>query len=140
MSAPEVTDQLVAAISSRCYQAIVCNYANCDMVGHTGKLDAAVKAIETLDGCIGRVVEAQQAIGGEVLISADHGNAEMMFDPATGQPHTAHTLNRVPCLYVGRPASMREGGALQDIAPTLLKMMGLPQPAEMTGKPLVQFT
>jgi 2,3-bisphosphoglycerate-independent phosphoglycerate mutase len=140
MSAPEVTDQLVAAINSRRYQAIVCNYANCDMVGHSGNLDATVKAIETLDGCIGRVVEAQQAIGGEVLISADHGNAEMMFDPATGQPHTAHTLNRVPCLYIGRPASMREGGALQDIAPTLLKMMGLPQPAEMTGKPLVQFT
>jgi 2,3-bisphosphoglycerate-independent phosphoglycerate mutase len=139
MSAVEVTDKLVAAIESGRYDAIVCNYANGDMVGHTGNLDAATRAIETLDACIGRVVAAQRARGGEVLITSDHGNAEMMHDPSTGQPHTAHTLNLVPCLYIGRPATVRSGGALQDIAPTLLAMMGLPQPAEMTGRSLVNF-
>jgi 2,3-bisphosphoglycerate-independent phosphoglycerate mutase len=136
MSAFEVTDQLVAAIESRRYDAIVCNYANGDMVGHTGKLEAATRAIEVLDACVGRVVAAQRARGGEVLVTADHGNAEKMHDDATGQPHTAHTLNLVPCLYVGRPATARGPGALQDIAPTLLAMMGLPQPAEMTGHAL----
>ena len=139
MSAREVTDKLVAAIASRKYDAIVCNYANGDMVGHTGNFDAAVKAVETLDACIGRVVAAAREVGGEVLITADHGNAEMMFDPATGQPHTAHTLNRVPFVYVGRPATMASGGALQDIAPTMLALMGLPQPPEMTGKSLVRL-
>ncbi len=137
MSAPEVTDRLVAAIASDRYDAIVCNYANGDMVGHTGNYDAAIKAVETLDACIGRVVAAARAGGGEVLITADHGNAEMMFDPATGQPHTAHTLNRVPFVYVGRPAAVVAGGALQDLAPTMLTLMGLPEPAEMTGKSLV---
>jgi 2,3-bisphosphoglycerate-independent phosphoglycerate mutase len=137
MSAPEVTDKLVAAIASGKYDAIVCNYANSDMVGHTGNLDAARRAVETLDTCIERVVAAAREAGGEVLITADHGNAEMMHDPATGQAHTAHTLNRVPFLYVGRPATMAAGGALQDIAPTLLALMGLPQPAEMTGRPLI---
>ena len=112
MSAPEVTDRLVAAIASRKYDAIVCNYANGDMVGHTGNYDAAVKAVETLDICIGRVVAAARDVGGEVLITADHGNAETMFDPATGQPHTAHTLNRVPFVYVGRAATMAPDGAL----------------------------
>ena len=139
MSAVEVTDKLVAAIEGRRYDAIVCNYANGDMVGHTGNLDAAKRAIETLDACIGRVVAAQRARGGEVLITSDQGNVEMMHDPSTGQPHTAHTLNLVPCLYVGRAAAMRSGGALQDIAPTLLAMMGFPQPAEMTGRSLVTF-
>ena len=137
MSAPEVTDKLVAAIASGKYDAIVCNYANSDMVGHTGNLDAARRAVEALDVCIGRVVAAARAAGGEVLITADHGNAEMMHDPATGQAHTAHTLNLVPFLYVGRPAHIATGGALQDIAPTMLKLMGLPQPAEMTGRPLI---
>jgi 2,3-bisphosphoglycerate-independent phosphoglycerate mutase len=136
MSAFEVTDRLVAAIESRHYDAIVCNYANGDMVGHTGKLEAATRAIEVLDACIGRVVAAQRARGGEVLITADHGNAEKMHDDATGQAHTAHTLNLVPCLYVGRAATPRGPGALQDIAPTLLAMMGLPQPEEMTGHAL----
>ncbi len=140
MSAVEVTDKLVAAIASDKYHAIVCNYANGDMVGHTGNVDAARQAIEVLDECIGRVVSAQRARGGEALITADHGNVEMMHDPATGQAHTAHTLNLVPCLYVGRPAQMETGGALQDIAPTLLAMMGLPQPEEMTGRSLIQFT
>jgi len=136
MSAFEVTDQLVAAIESHRYDAIVCNYANGDMVGHTGKLEAATRAIEVLDACVGRVVAAQRARGGEILVTADHGNAEKMHDDATGQPHTAHTLNLVPCLYVGRTARPRGPGALQDIAPTLLAMMGLPQPAEMTGHAL----
>jgi len=139
MSAVEVTDRLVAAIASRRYDAVVCNYANGDMVGHTGNFDAAKKAVETLDACIGRVVAAVRAVGGEVLITADHGNAETMFDPATGQPHTAHTLNRVPFLYVGRPATVAPGGALQDLAPTMLALMGLPQPPEMTGHSLVRL-
>jgi len=119
------------------YDAIVCNYANGDMVGHTGNLDAAIKAIETLDACVGRVVAAAREVGGEVLITADHGNAEKMHDEATGQPHTAHTLFHVPCVYVGRGAAIAAGGSLQDIAPTLLAMLGLPQPAEMTGRSLV---
>ena len=95
--------------------------------------------METLDACIGRVVAAARAVGGEVLITADHGNVETMFDPATGQPHTAHTLNRVPFLYVGRPATVAPGGALQDLAPTMLALMGLPQPPEMTGHSLVRL-
>ncbi len=139
MSAPEVTDRLVEAIRSGRYDAIVCNYANGDMVGHTGNYEAALAAIETLDRCIGRVVEAARATGGEVLITADHGNAERMRDHTTGQAHTAHTLNRVPFVYVGRPARLRDGGALQDIAPTMLALMGLPKPAEMTGRSVVSL-
>ncbi len=139
MSAVEVTDNLVAAIDSGKYDAIVCNYANGDMVGHTGNLGAAIRAIETLDTCVGRVVAAARNAGGEVLITADHGNAEQMHDATTGQPHTAHTLNLVPCVYVGRKATIAEGGALQDVAPTLLSMMGLPPPREMTGRPLLTF-
>jgi 2,3-bisphosphoglycerate-independent phosphoglycerate mutase len=139
MSAREVTDKLVAAIGNRQYDAIVCNYANGDMVGHTGNLEAATKAIEVLDECIGRAVAAMREIGGEVLITSDHGNAEMMADPGTHQAHTAHTLNVVPLLYIGRKAKVAPGGALQDVAPTLLTMMGLPAPSEMTGKSLVRF-
>ena len=139
MSAHEVTDRLVDSIRSRKYDAIVCNYANGDMVGHTGNLEATTRAIEVLDECIGRVVTAMRETGGEVLITADHGNAEMMADPHTHQAHTAHTINVVPLLYVGRKAAIASGGALQDVAPTLLRMMGVPQPAEMTGKPLVTF-
>ena len=139
MSAREVTDKLVAAIQGKQYSAIICNYANGDMVGHTGDLTAATRAIETLDDCIGRAVEAMQAIRGEVLITADHGNAETMLDTEAHQPHTAHTLNLVPLLYIGRKAKAAEGGALRDVAPTLLSMMGLPQPSEMTGKPLIAF-
>ncbi len=139
MSALEVTDRLVEAIGSGRYDAIVCNYANGDMVGHTGNFEAATRAIETLDACLGRVVDAARAVGGEVLITADHGNAEQLHDDATGQAHTAHTLNLVPCVYVGRPATLSAGGALQDIAPTLLALMGLPKPAEMTGHALVRF-
>ncbi len=139
MSACEVTDRLVAAIGSAKYDAIVCNYANGDMVGHTGDLEAAIRAVQTLDACLGRVVAAARAAGGEVLITADHGNAEKMHDELTGQPHTAHTLCPVPCVYVGRPAGMASGGSLQDIAPTLLAMLGLPKPSEMTGRSLVTF-
>ena len=139
MSAPEVTDRLVAAIESGKYDAIICNFANGDMVGHTGNYEAALKAVETLDHSIGRVVAAARAAGGEVLITADHGNVEMMHDDATHQPHTAHTLNRVPFVYVGRPAKMTGTGALSDIAPTMLALMGLPKPKEMTGKSLVDL-
>ncbi len=139
MSAYEVTDKLVEAIKTRRYDAIVCNFANGDMVGHTGNLAAATRAIEVLDECIGRVVAAMQEIGGEVLITADHGNAETMLDTTTRQAHTAHTLNVVPLLYIGRKAGIASGGALEDVAPTLLAMMGLPQPPEMTGKPLLTF-
>jgi 2,3-bisphosphoglycerate-independent phosphoglycerate mutase len=109
------------------------------MVGHTGNLEAAIRAIEVLDECIGRAVAAMQEAGGEVLITADHGNAELMRDPQTGQAHTAHTLNVVPLLYIGRKARLAERGALQDVAPTLLAIMGLPPPAEMTGRSLVRF-
>jgi 2,3-bisphosphoglycerate-independent phosphoglycerate mutase len=140
MSAPEVTDKLVEAIRSRRYDAIVCNYANSDMVGHTGNLAAATRAIEVLDQCLGRVAAAMREAGGEILITADHGNAEMMSDPQTKQAHTAHTLNLVPLLYVGRRAKIAGRGALQDVAPTLLEMMGLPPPPQMTGKSLIRFT
>jgi 2,3-bisphosphoglycerate-independent phosphoglycerate mutase len=110
------------------------------MVGHTGDLQAAIKAIETVDTCLGRVVEAQLARAGEVLVTADHGNAELMRDTETGQAHTAHTLNLVPLIYVGRRHStLAETGALEDVSPTLLKMMGLSAPPEMTGQALVQF-
>lgn len=139
MNAYELTDRLTEAIELGKYNAIICNYANCDMVGHTGILEAAIKAVETVDNCLGRVVRAMQAAGGEVLITADHGNAETMLDPITKQPHTAHTTNLVPFIYVGRPARMEHSGALEDVAPTMLKLMGLPQPMEMTGHPLVDF-
>jgi len=137
MSAPEVTDRLVLAIESGAYDSIICNYANSDMVGHTGNFLAAQQAIEALDVCIGRVVESARRVGGELLITADHGNAEMMHDGDTGQMHTAHTLNRVPLVYVGRQAVIAEGGALADIAPTMLALLGLPQPPEMTGRSLL---
>ncbi|HUW26147.1 MAG TPA: 2,3-bisphosphoglycerate-independent phosphoglycerate mutase [Sulfuricella sp.] len=139
MSAFEVTDKLEAAILSSQYHAIVCNYANGDMVGHSGNMEAATQAIEALDICIGRVVKAMRSIGGEVIITADHGNAEQMLDRTTQQVHTAHTLNPVPFLYIGRKATLVEGGALRDIAPSLLTMMGLPQPPEMTGHSLIQL-
>jgi len=141
MSAFEVTDKLEAAIRSRQYQAILCNYANGDMVGHSGIMEAAVKAVEALDTCVGRVVNAMLECGGEVIITADHGNAEQMRDNMTQQAHTAHTLNLVPFLYIGRKAAIAApgAGALRDVAPTLLAMMGLPQPAEMTGQSLLHF-
>ncbi|HUR56159.1 MAG TPA: 2,3-bisphosphoglycerate-independent phosphoglycerate mutase [Opitutaceae bacterium] len=139
MSAVELTDELVAKIRDGKYDAVICNYANGDMVGHTGNLQAAIKAVEVLDTCIGRIVEAVRREGGEVLITSDHGNVEMMHDDSSGQAHTAHTLNLVPCVYIGRKAAIAPGGSLEDIAPTLLAMMGLPQPAEMTGHPLIRL-
>ncbi|HEY9268328.1 MAG TPA: 2,3-bisphosphoglycerate-independent phosphoglycerate mutase [Methylotenera sp.] len=139
MSAFEVTDRLEEAITSKKYNAIICNFANCDMVGHSGNLKAATEAVEALDICIGRVVNAMQSIGGEVLITADHGNAELMYDAENNQPHTQHTTNLVPLIYIGRHADLNDSGALSDLAPTLLYMMGLPQPAEMTGKNLLQL-
>ena len=139
MSAGQLTDQLVEAIESGKYDVIVCNYANPDMVGHTGNFDATVRAIEYLDQCIGRVVTAIQKAGGEILITADHGNAEQMVNPDTGQPHTAHTTNPVPFLYIGRPATLKANGALSDVAPTMLTLMDLSQPPEMSGRSLVSF-
>ena len=139
MSADEVTDKLVAAIRSGEHDLLVCNYANGDMVGHTGVFDAAVKACETLDRCIGRLADAVRESGGEMIITADHGNVEQMFDDETGQPHSAHTCERVPFVYVGPRHDVRiaDGGVLSDVAPTLLALMQLPQPPEMTGRPLV---
>ena len=139
MSAPEMTDKLVEAITNKTYNAIICNYANGDMVGHTGNIDAAIKAIETLDICVGRVITAAQSVGAEVIITADHGNAEQMFDTGNNQAHTQHTTNLVPFIYIGRHAILAKTGALSDLAPTLLTMMGVPQPLEMTGKSLISF-
>ena len=139
MSAYEVTDRLVEAIESQRYDVIICNYANPDMVGHTGNFDAAVKAIEAIDECLGRLQRALHRVGGEMLITADHGNAEKMRDPETNQAHTAHSTNPVPCVYVGRPAEMADRGALCDVAPTLLYLMGLEVPPEMTGTSLVRL-
>lgn len=139
MNSTELTDKLVAAIHSGQFDAIICNYPNGDMVGHTGIMSAAIKAVEAVDYSIGRVVAALQEVGGECLITADHGNAEMMQDPDSGQAHTAHTSGPVPLIYVGRQAQVIEGGILSDIAPTMLHLMGLPKPAEMTGKVLMQL-
>ncbi|MFQ5642106.1 MAG: 2,3-bisphosphoglycerate-independent phosphoglycerate mutase [Thiogranum sp.] len=138
MSAVEVTDHLVEAIRGDRYDVIICNYANPDMVGHTGNFDAAVKAIETIDRCLGRVLDALQAAGAEALITADHGNAEQMRGKETGQAHTAHTSNPVPLLYVGRKAQMVDG-ALADVAPSILYLMGLEAPREMTGRSLLEL-
>ena len=140
MSAPEVTEKLLEAISKDIYDAIILNFANGDMVGHTGILEAAVKALEYLDGAVERIVKAFTAKGGTVLITADHGNCEQMWDPANGQPHTQHTLNKVPFIVVDpqkRVKALREGGKLADIAPTLLHILGLEKPAEMSGSSLI---
>jgi 2,3-bisphosphoglycerate-independent phosphoglycerate mutase len=138
MSAPELTDKAVAAIRSETYDLIVLNYANPDMVGHTGVLAAAIRAVETVDAGLGRIAAAIAAVGGALLVTADHGNCEMMRDPATGGPHTAHTTNPVPVLVVGRDAPALADGRLADLAPTLLDLMELPKPAEMTGASLLR--
>ena len=139
MSADEVTDRLVAAIGEGRFDFIVCNYANTDMVGHTGVLAAAMAAVATVDRCLGRLEQAIRQAGGTMLVTADHGNAETMRDPATGAPHTAHTLNRVPVLLVNPPPGIAglADGELADIAPTLLQLLRLPQPAAMTGHSLI---
>lgn len=139
MSAPELTDRLVAEIEGGTYDLVIVNFANTDMVGHTGVLDAAVRAVETVDGCLGRLEQAIAACGGVMIVTADHGNAEMMTDAATGQAHTAHTMNKVPIFLIGQAVqveALREG-RLADIAPTLLDLLEIPQPAEMTGQSLL---
>jgi 2,3-bisphosphoglycerate-independent phosphoglycerate mutase len=139
MSAYIVTDKLVEAIESGKYDLIIMNYANSDMVGHTGVLPAAVKAIEAIDACIGRVVAALEKVDGQMFHCADHGNSDRMIDKATGEPFTAHTTNPVPFLLfnVKKAKGIAEGGRLCDISPTLLDMMELSQPVEMTGKSLL---
>ena len=138
MSAPEVTDELVAAIESGKYDVLVVNYANGDMVGHTGIFDAAVKAVEALDVCVGRVEAAVRAAGGDMLITADHGNCEQMQDYESGQVHTQHTTEHVPLIYIGeKKLEVRSGGKLSDIAPTILALMNIEQPTEMTGENLL---
>jgi 2,3-bisphosphoglycerate-independent phosphoglycerate mutase len=142
MSAPELTDKVIEAIRSGSFDVIVLNYANTDMVGHTGRIDAATKAVETVDVCLGRLAEAVEQAGGTLVITADHGNAEMMRDPETGEPHTAHTLNPVPFVVANPPAVIGhlENGRLSDIAPTLLEILGLTKPAAMTGHSLISST
>ena len=137
MSAEEVTQKVVEAIKSKKYNAIILNYANPDMVGHTGNLDAAIKAIETIDTCVKRVVDAVEAQNGVLIITADHGNAEQMIDYKTGEPHTAHTTNLVPLVLVGMKDVKLKEGKLADLAPTMLEIMGLEKPAEMTGESLI---
>jgi 2,3-bisphosphoglycerate-independent phosphoglycerate mutase len=139
MSAVELTDKLVAAVRSGTYDFIFVNYANPDMVGHTGILDAAIKAIATVDTCLGRLEDAVTDAGGALLITADHGNAETMTDPETGAPFTSHTTNDVPIVLVNGPAGIDalKSGRLADVAPTLLDLIGLPVPAQMTGRSLI---
>ncbi len=137
MSAPEITEKLVQAILEERFDVIICNFANADMVGHTGHLDAAISAVETLDNCLEEVSSALKKVGGELLITADHGNVEQMFDPSTNQPHTAHTSELVPLVYMGREATViNKEGILADIAPTMLAIMGIDCPPEMTGQPI----
>ncbi|HET7306381.1 MAG TPA: 2,3-bisphosphoglycerate-independent phosphoglycerate mutase [Gammaproteobacteria bacterium] len=138
MSSVELTDRLVDAIAGGHYDLIICNYANADMVGHTGDEGAAVKAVEAVDAALGRITDALAKVGGELLVTADHGNVEVMRDPETGQPQTAHTTGPVPFVYFGRKAELNDG-VLADVAPTLLSLLDLDQPAEMTGHSLIQL-
>ena len=142
MSADEITNRLIEAINSRKYDVIVCNFANADMVGHTGNFKATISAIETIDRCLNKIIGHTVQVGGEILITADHGNAEQLKAYTTekikSQAHTAHTSNYVPLIYIGREAEFAPGtGSLSDIAPTLLTIMGLPKPDEMTGRSLI---
>ncbi len=140
MSAFELTERLVAEIKSRQYDVIICNFANPDMVGHTGNFSATVKAIETIDVCLKKIIDALKEVGGEAIITADHGNAEQMFDSSTNQPHTAHTSDPVPFIYVGRKAKIiKKDGKLSDIAPTMLYLLDLKKPSEMTGESLIEL-
>jgi 2,3-bisphosphoglycerate-independent phosphoglycerate mutase len=139
MSAPELSRRLVSAIHSGKFNVIICNVANPDMVGHTGKLEAAIQAVEAVDACLEEVSSAIDEVNGEMLITADHGNVEQMKDEVSGQSHTAHTVNRVPLLFHGRVASIADGGSLRDIAPTMLRLLGLKKPEPMTGHSLLDF-
>jgi 2,3-bisphosphoglycerate-independent phosphoglycerate mutase len=139
MSAPGITDQLVADIGARSHEVVICNFANADMVGHTGRLDAAIAAVETLDRCLGRIIPALRAAGGAAIVTADHGNAEQMWDDELKAPHTAHTSNPVPVVlcddrFLGRRLN---DGSLRDVAPTLLGLLGLEPATEMTGRSLL---
>ena len=139
MNAKLVTDEVCKAIAGGDFDTIICNFANPDMVGHTGDFDATVQAIETMDQCLERILKALKKTGGEMLITSDHGNAELMKDPESEQAHTAHTTNPVPLIYVGRQATIDSSGSLEDVIPTLLHMMGLAIPTEMQGQSLLEF-
>ncbi len=138
MNAGELTDKLIEAVESSRYDVVICNYANPDMVGHTGNFEATVKAIEFLDGCLGRLTESVERVGGEMLVTADHGNAEQMVGTDTGQPHTAHTSNVVPLIYFGPRELKLSKGILADVAPTMLELLSLSVPTEMTGRSLLE--
>ncbi|MCK5829467.1 MAG: 2,3-bisphosphoglycerate-independent phosphoglycerate mutase [Methylococcales bacterium] len=138
MSAEEVTNYMVDAIKGGKHDVIICNYANCDMVGHTGKLDAAIIAVETIDRSLQKIIDALESVGGQMLITADHGNIEQMVGEGTGQPHTAHTTNLVPLVHVGSTKQLVDGGCLSDLAPTILDILGVTQPDEMTGRSLIK--
>lgn len=137
MNAAEVTDHLVAAITGGKYDVIICNYANCDMVGHTGIIPAAILAVEAVDAALQRIVEALKSVGGQLLLTADHGNIEQLVDKTTGQAHTAHTTNPVPLVYVCGDRPLASGGSLADLAPTMLAILGVDKPIEMTGRSLI---
>jgi 2,3-bisphosphoglycerate-independent phosphoglycerate mutase len=141
MSAKGITDNLVADVEARKHDVIICNFANADMVGHTGNLEAAVTAVETIDHCLSRIVQAVRSAGGELIVTADHGNAEEMWNAELNEPHTAHTCNPVPVIVVSDLKGMRlhEGGSLKDIAPTMIGMLGVEKPKEMTGQDLRQL-
>jgi 2,3-bisphosphoglycerate-independent phosphoglycerate mutase len=142
MSAAGIADAVVKATEEGTFDIIIVNFANADMVGHSGKIEPTVKAVETVDACLGRIEAAVRAKGGAMLITADHGNAEMMIDPATGGPHTAHTTNPVPFIVVVEDAkqyTLKPNGSLRDISPTMLAMLGVDEPKEMTGNDLRAF-
>ena len=136
MSAFEVCDKVCDAIESGKYNVVILNFANCDMVGHTGIFEAAVKAVETVDACVGRVMDSTLKMGGVMLLTADHGNADRMID-TDGSPFTAHTTNPVPFAVIGRDCKLRSGGRLCDISPTILKLMGIEKPTEMSGESII---
>jgi 2,3-bisphosphoglycerate-independent phosphoglycerate mutase len=141
MSAPGITDALVATLEGGLHQVVICNFANADMVGHAGRLEPAIAAVETLDACLGRIFAALKSAGGRAIITADHGNAEQMWDDELKAPHTAHTSNPVPVIlvddaHVGRPLA---DGSLRDVSPTMLALLGIPKSPEMTGTPLLEI-
>jgi 2,3-bisphosphoglycerate-independent phosphoglycerate mutase len=137
MNASEVTDHLVEAINGGKYDVIICNYANCDMVGHTGKWEPALRAVETIDASLQKIVAALQSVEGQMLVTADHGNIEQMVNEETGEPFTSHTTNLVPLLHYGGGGELIEGGSLSDLAPTMLDILDIQKPVEMTGKSLL---
>jgi 2,3-bisphosphoglycerate-independent phosphoglycerate mutase len=139
MNVEKLSVELNRAIRGGEFEVIICNVANPDMVGHTGSMTAAMKAVEAVDRCLGVVVKAVGSVNGQLLVTADHGNVEQMSDQHSGQSHTAHTTNPVPLVYLGREAKLRSGGALRDIAPTMLYLLGITAPTEMTGRVLLEF-